>query len=432
MNTDPTLDSSCATRRSFLGRMAAAGAAVAAPGLLPSRAQGANDRLGVGFIGCGGRAGAHMDMVRRIRDGGAAVDLVACCDIYRPRVDRRKQEFGFPRSYRDHRELLADPDIDVVCVATPDHWHAGHATDAVKAGKHVYCEKPVSHWSQFEATKQLADAVAAAKVAFVCSTQALSDPVWRQMKKLVAEGVIGQPVHAETGFFRTGDWGERGMPVDDPNAKPGPDLDWEAFLGPDRPQRPFSVDRFFRWRLFEDYAGGPATDLYPHCLAQVMDVLGLGFPETVTGLAGTFRYPDPLREVPDTFQLLAQFPNKVALTVQGTQANDFQSTPRRGAGQRCPVIRGWEGALTLEGNREIVFHPAEGSSKQPQKIPIEGGEDNVALWRNLLDAARAGSKETWSPMDLAFRTQTVLQMAMLSSRAGKVCRFDAAQRAVLV
>jgi hypothetical protein len=139
-----------------------------------------------------------------------------------------------------------------------------------------------------------------------------------------------------------------------------------------------------------------------------------------------------MREVPDTFSLLAQFPNKVALTVQGTQANDFESTPRRGAGQRCPIIRGWDGALAIEGNREIVFYPTEGSNKQPKKIPIEGNEDNVALWRNLLEAAKTGSKETWSPMDLAFRTQTVLQMAMLSSRAGKVAKFDAQNRNVVV
>ena len=412
--------------------MAAAGVAVTAPTILPARAQGANDRLGVGFISCGGRAGSHMSMVRGIRDAGGAVDLVACCDIYGPRVERRKKEFGFPKTYRDHKELLADPDVDVVCIATPDHWHAYHALDAVKAGKSVYCEKPISHWSQFEATKQLADAVAASKVAFVCGTQALSDPAWKQMKKLVADGLIGQPVQAETGFFRVGDWGERGMPVDDPKAQPGPDLNWEAFLGIDRPKRPFSVDRFFRWRMFEDYAGGPVTDLYPHCLAQVMDILNLGFPETVTGMAGILRYPDPMREVPDTFSLLAQFPNKVALTVQGTQANDFESTPKRGAGQRCPIIRGWDGALAIEGNREIVFYPTEGSNKQPQKIPIEGNEDNVALWRNLLEAAKTGSKETWSPMDLAFRTQTVLQMAMLSSRAGKVAKFDAQNRTVVV
>lgn len=430
-----TPSDSALSRRRFLGQSAALGAYIATTSLARAQNTGAAKLLGVGFIGCGGRAGAHLHMARQLRDEHKLpLDLVACCDIYRPRREKFKQAGGLANDYDSYHKLLADPAVDLVCISTPDHQHASQALAAVQAGKHVYCEKPISHWSQFEATRALADATAASKVAFVCGTQAMSDPAWMEMKKLVQSGLIGQPIHAETGFFRTGDWGERGMPIDDPNAKPGPDLDWEAFLAPDRPKVEFSVDRLFRWRLFEDYAGGPVTDLYPHSLAPVVDILNLSCPERVSGIGSVSRYPYELRSVPDTFHLMAQFPNGLSLTMEGSQGNDFQGTPARGAGQRTPIIRGWDGTLTIDpNNREILFRATAGSPKKPavQKFPIPGGENNLLLWKNLVECALEGRTDTWSPMDLAFRTQTILQMAMLSHKANKTAVYNAEQRTIV-
>ncbi|MCG8512008.1 MAG: Gfo/Idh/MocA family oxidoreductase, partial [Rhodospirillales bacterium] len=263
------------TRRRFMHSAAVGAAAlgVATP-LRGVRAQvnGANERIGVGFIGCGGRAGSHMNMLTHLRDREKMnIQFVAVCDAYRPRMERAKQRIKAEKSYMDYRELLADKDVDLVCIATPDHWHAQQAIDALEAGKHVYCEKPVSHWTQFDLTKKLYETSKQSNAVFQLGTQAMSDGAWHQMKKLVQDGLIGQPIHGETGFFRVGDWGERGMHIDDANVKPGKDLDWKLWLG-DRPRVPHSVDRQFRWRLFMDYAGGPSTDLYPHCLTQVIDI----------------------------------------------------------------------------------------------------------------------------------------------------------------
>ena len=426
-------------RRQFIGQTAATLAALAAaPGFARAQTPAPSNtrRLGVGFIGCGGRSESHFQMVSKLRDDlKMPVDIVACCDLYRPRREEKKRKYQVKTAHDTHQKLLEDPAVDVVCIATPDHHHASQALAAVKAGKHVYCEKPISHWSQFEATRTLADAVATAKTAFVCGTQAMTDPAWKKMKELIRAGAIGQPIQAEVGFFRTGDWGERGMPIDDPNAKPGPDLDWEAFLAPDRPKVPFSVDRWFRWRLFADYAGGPVTALYPHCLAQVVDMLDLKFPEKVAAIGGIYRYPYELRDVPDTLQLIAEYPKGLALSLNGTQGNDWQTTPQRGAGQRCPVIRGWDGTLFVDpNNREIVFRATGGSSKPKalERFPIEGSEDNLMLWKNLIDCALAGRTDTWSPMNLAFRTQTLLQMAMASHLHGKTIRFDLVKREMII
>jgi len=428
-------DSESKNRKPLSRRQFVKGAVAAAATFGIGRsAYAANERVGVGFIGCGGRGGSHMNCIRYLRDQQKApVELVAACDVYRPRLKGKMDAFGIPKGYADHRELLADPAVDIVCISTPDHQHGYQAIDAINAGKDVYCEKPVTHWRQFELTKRLAETVQRSDRVFQLGTQGMSDSVWHQMKKLVQEdGLIGQPLFGETGFFRIGDWGERGMPVDDPNAKPGEDLNWEAFLG-DAPKREFSVDRFFRWRLFEDYAGGPVTDLYPHCLTQVVDILNVGFPDTVVATAGIHRYDYKLRDVPDTINLLAQYPEKLTIAVLGTQGNDHNTTELRGAGRRQPVIRGWDGTLTIHKNKEILFTPVHvKGAKKPVRIPIERPENQIDFWKNLLDCCSTRNKQTWSPMDLAFRTQTVLQMAALSAHEGRVARFDnKAQKIVL-
>jgi predicted dehydrogenase len=423
------------SRRQFLKSSAAVGAAGVSwrLGRAAEIAPGPNERLGVGFIGAGSRGAGHMREVKAAAEKhGFPLDLVAVCDAYRPRVLEAQRVHGFPGGYMDYRELLADPNVDVVAIATPDHHHGHHALAAIRAGKDVYCEKPVTHWSQFELTRELADTVAKSDRVFQLGTQAMSDSVWHQMKELVAEGVIGQPIFGETGFFRIGDWGERGMPILDPDVKPGPDLDWKAFLG-DAPEQPFSVDRYFRWRLFEDYAGGPATDLYPHSMTQVVDILGVGFPDSVVALGGIHRYEYELREVPDTFNLIAQYPEQVTISVIGTQGNDFQGTGQRGSGQRQPVIRGWDGTLTIHENREIVFTPIrQEGAKKPRRWPIDHGEDLVEHWRNFFDCILSRSQATNSPMELAFRTQAVLHMAMLASRSGRTARFDHEKREIVL
>jgi predicted dehydrogenase len=415
------------TRRGFLSTAAATGAALAL-GAAPRRARGANERLGVGFIGVGGRGNAHLEYIHWLKtQANDPVEIVAVCDVYRPRLEKAAEGYK-AKPYMDYHELLADPKVDIVCIATPDHHHGYQAIDAMKAGKDVYCEKPVTHWRQFDLIKQLAQVAKSSGRVFQLGTQGMSDGAWHQMKKLVKDGAIGQPLFGETGFFRTGDWGERGMPVDDANAKPGKDLDWEAFLG-DAPKRDFNVDRFFRWRLFEDYAGGPATDLYPHCLTQVIDILGVTFPKTVVATGGIHRYEYELREVPDTFNMLADYPEKITVSVIGTQANDFQGTGARGSGQRTPIIRGWDGALTVQGKEIVLTYNGE-LKKEPKRFPIEKGEDMIEHWRNFLSGCRAHDPKTWSPAELAYHVQTALIMASLAWRKGKVARFDAASQRI--
>ncbi len=427
-------DSPSTTRRDFLktsGLLAAASTLGPTLYAAESPAPG-KDMLGVGVIGAGGRGSFHLQQLKALKDQGEPLEIIAVCDVYKPRLEKAATQYG-ARAYSSHQALLADKNVDVVCIATCDHLHGRQAIDAIQAGKDVYCEKPVTHWSQFELTRQLLDVVNASDRVFQLGTQGMADSAWHQMKQLVKEGLIGQPLYGETGYFRTGDWGERGMPVDDPDARPGDNLDWEAFLG-DAPRKPFSIDRFFRWRLFMDYAGGPVTDLYPHSLTQVIDILGVGMPDCVAGIGAIQRYPYELREVPDTFSLIAHYPEEVSIAVMGTQGNDYQTTAPRGAGGRSPVIRGWDGTLTIDpGNKEIVFTPIQVKGAKPfQRFAIERPEYMHEYWKHFLACCRTRTRKTWSPMDLAFRTQTVLQMAMLGWQSGKIARYDKAKREILI
>lgn len=408
------------SRRGFMQRASAAAVAAGALAAAPRRAAaGPNGRMGVAVIGTGGRGNSHLQALKHIQKSDKNIQIVAVCDTYRPRMERAAKEYDV-KGYMDHRELLADPAVDAVCIATPDHVHGYQAIDAARAKKHVFCEKPVTHWRQFGLTKQLAQEVKAAGMTFQLGTQGMSDSAWHQIGQLVREGLIGQPIHAECGYFRVGDWGERGMPIDDPNVQPGPDLNWEAFLG-DSPKRDFDVSRYFRWRMYEDYAGGPCTDLFPHVLTPVAAMMGAKLPSLAVATGGKFRYEE--REVPDTFNMLVDYPENFTIAVMGTQGNDYQASENRGSASRVPVIRGWDGALTVQGN-DIVFHPAHGSEKKEQRIRVERGENLLHHFQNFIACARAGSQDTFSPVELAYHVQTALIMAYYSLRESKAVRFD--------
>jgi predicted dehydrogenase len=419
------------TRRHFMKQtasVAAVGLAAGTARKAVAQASSANERLGVGVIGVGGRGTGHANTWKWLAENGGNVEIVAVCDVYRPRVDRAVERFG-GKGYMDHRELLADPNVDIVSIATPDHHHAPQAIDAMLAGKDVYCEKPLTHWSQFEAGKRLAQVAKETERVFQLGTQGMSDGAWWQMRQLVQDGLIGRPLHAECGYFRVGDWGERGMPIEDANAKPGKDLNWEAFLG-DRPKRDFDVSRFFRWRMYEDYAGGPSTDLFPHSFTPVATALDLQAPGYAVATGGIHRYPisevpDEFteREVPDTFNMLVDYPGGITVAILGTQGNAHQGTGARGAGGRIPILRGWEGTLTLQGN-EIVYDASGTCKKESKRFPIEHGENMGEYFRKFAECCRNRDVNTESPAQRAYHAQTALIMGYLALREGKTVRFD--------
>ena len=296
-------------------------------------------------------------------------------------------------------------------------------------GKDIYCEKPFTHWRQFAALKRAVAEVKRNNTIFQLGTQGMTDGAWHQARKLIEDGLIGQPIHAECGMFRDSDWGERGMPIDDKNAKPGADLNWNAFLG-DAPRRKFDVSRFFRWRLYEDYSGGSgdrrvsaqlhAGRLHDEC--RVPELRGRQRRRLSLARARCARQFQPLRRLPAEDD--PRRPRHVRQRLQRRRR------PARFRGAHA-VLRGWEGALTFQGN-EIVYIPCTGAKRQAQKFPIEHGENAVDHWDNLLTCVRNRDPKTNSPIDLAFQVQTTLIMAMWSLKHRKVARFDTRRQEIVI
>jgi predicted dehydrogenase len=423
MTTKSSLPSGV-SRRKFIQTTAAS--AAAAPlfystfTIAGDRAKGANERIGVGFIGTGSRCQtAHLPICLENKQQGVC-DTVAVCDVYAPRVEEAAKKTG-GKIYRNFHDLLADPNVDAVCIATPDRHHAPQAIAAVEAGKDVYCEKPLTHWSQFDLARRLGEAAAKHKKIVQVGTQYVADDAYAEIRKLLRDGYIGKPVHVQLGFFRRGDWGER-MPVPDPNAKPGPDLDWEQFLG-DAPKVEFSVSRFFQWRMFWDYAGGPATDLLVHMFTPVFCVLELGYPQRVMGGGGTFQYN---REVPDQCNIIADYPGGPSIVMLNSLSNHVSTKT---------IIRGTEGIIDweqLDQGKTKGARIVRLDKKEPEKfIPWHGMGDTAKLWSNFFDCVKSRQKP-FSPIGLAVKVQAPLNMAILSHRTSKVAAFDLEKQRIVI
>jgi len=415
------------SRRDFVraSARAAAGVSVAAafPGIARGRVLGANDRIGVGFIGVGGRGAGHVGMVQRLRQGGEDVRVAAVCDVIRYRLNECVKASG-AKGYMKHTELLADPDVDVVCIATPDRLHVPQALDAIRAGKDVYCEKPMGHWTQFNLSRQFYEETVRLKRVVQVGNQGNSSPAWQKVKEFVQQGTVGRVQLVNAGFYRYGDWGER-MPIVDPEAKPGPDLDWEAFLG-DAPKVPFTVQRFFSWRKYLDYAGGPCTDLLPHLFTPFASALGLKFPSRAVASGGIFKYTTYDREVPDTFNMCLDYPEKLSVVVVSTLANDYVSEP---------AIHGDEGTLTLQNPGEwnagidsITLVPRKGERRV---FPMQKGDTTAAHWKNFIQCVRTRERPV-SDVEFGLNVQAALNMALLAFLNKKVARFDFEKKQIVL
>jgi len=249
----------------------------------------------------------------------------------------------------------------------------------------------------------------------------VADDAYAEIRKLIKEGIVGKIVHIHAGYFRRGDWGER-MAIPDPKAQPGPDLDWEQFLG-DAPRHPFSVSRFFQWRLYWDYAGGPSTDLLVHVFTPIFCMLDLDFPERVMGGGGTFQYH---REVPDQCNILADYAGGPSVVLMNSLSN-FTGIKT--------ILRGTDGliefaAIGEHDNQGVRIVPAAKGSKE-LFIPWKGAGDTSKLWANFLKCVKTRERP-YSPIDIAVRVQAPLNMGILSHRENKVAHFDKQKQQIVL
>lgn len=259
----------------------------------------ANDKIKIGLIGSG--IIGHYDTDTALKVDG--VELVAVCDLYDGRLERAKEKWGKSLFItRDYRELLAKKDIDAVLICTPDHWHQKIAIDALNAGKHVYCEKPM--------VQKISEGMAlvntqkkTGKVFQVGSQRASSVAIW-EAKKILDQGTIGELTYVEAFCDRSetkGAW-NYSIPLD---ASPST-IDFDTFLG-HAPKVPFSAERFFRWRNFKDYGTGAAGDLIVHLLTGIHTITESKGPNKIFSLAELNFWKDG-RDAYDLINALMDYP----------------------------------------------------------------------------------------------------------------------------
>ncbi len=301
------------TRRTFLRSLGTAATALSASRLLaapPSRPAASLQRthsptddraITVALIGAGGMGMVDMKTaltIPNVRIGGV-------CDLYSGRLEKAKETWG-PDLFvtRDHTDLLKRPDIDAVIIGTPDHWHARISIDALEAGKHVYCEKPMVH-SVDEGQAVIKAWKRSGKV-FMVGSQGLSSLGNEKARQLLAEGAIGDLNYAEGFWARHSPLGAWQYPIPD-DASPDT-VDWDRFIATTT-KRPFDAMRFFRWRNYLDYGTGMSGDLFVHLFSSLHFITNSPGPDQILATGG-LRYWKDGREVPDVLVGTFNYPER--------------------------------------------------------------------------------------------------------------------------
>ncbi len=240
-----------------------------------------NDKVRIGLIGSG--IIGHYDTDTALRVPG--VELVAVCDLYDGRLERAKEKWGKDIfTTRDYREILAKKDIDAVLICVPDHWHSRISIDALHAGKHVYCEKPMV--KNISEGHDVINAHKKSGKVFQVGSQKASSLGILEAKKYFQQGLIGDLTYVEAVCDRSdarGAW-QYSIPTD---ASPQ-NIDFDKFLG-NAPKVPFDPVRFFRWRNYKEYGTGVGGDLFVHLLTGLHTITGSLGPDKIFAL-GAINY----------------------------------------------------------------------------------------------------------------------------------------------
>ena len=232
---------------------------------------------------------------------------------------------------KDYRRLLDLPEVDVVCIATPDHWHAKMSIDAAVAGKDVYCEKPMT--KTIDEAHAVVDAMQKHNRVMTVGVQSMADPRWREANDLIKTGEIGHVAQAQTSYYRNSIvgqwryyrlWKEHESEDDRLGHVPRPQLRDQrrpaARPGPE--EMPFDRAVFAQWRCYWPFGGGMFTDLFVHQTTHMISAMGVRYPARVVGGGGLYLEYDG-RDVPDVATIVADYDEGCQLVITATMINDY-------------------------------------------------------------------------------------------------------------
>jgi len=348
-------------RRNFLR------SASALTALSYSRVKGANDRPQLGLVGCGDRGRYDMGNFQK-----ANVDVVALCDIYGEQIRHARQKAANARDFTDHRALLDLKEVDIALIATPDHWHAQIAIDALNAGKDVYIEKPLTRTIE-EGPRIVKAARVNGRVCQVGMQQRSGQHYIQAKHEYFDTNKLGKITLARTWWHGNG-YHLRRAP--ESLATQPADLDWAHFLGPLK-WRDYDPQQYFNWRAYLDFGGGQVTDLFTHWIDVVHMFMGQDGPISASAAGGVYKYKDG-RTAPDTINVLLEYPTEFTATFEATLVPGIQ-----GEGVE---ICGTDGRLWIDRGR-YEFHPV-GRGAQPVIVRAFSNIDQDHV-NNFLDCVRS-------------------------------------------
>ncbi len=326
------------SRRSLFAR-AAAGAVVYRAVGAPAQAQTKGD-VALGFIGSGIRGKGLIDEFKEV----PGVRGIMVADIYDGAQQRAKEQLGDSiLTTKDYRRVLDNKDIQAVVIATPDHLHLQMVLDALSAGKHVYCEKPLT-WTHSEG-KKIMDAVQKSGKLLQVGSQGKTTTIVAKAREIIASGQIGKVNMVRLSEHRNTAEGAWVYPV--PPDASEKTIDWPRFIGKTQMKK-FDPKIFFRWRCWWEYSGGVATDLFVHQFTTLHEMLNVAHPASAASFGGIVKWNDG-RTVPDVLQSILQYPEGFVVDLYVNLANGSN----RGRGI---WVMGSEGTLQL-GDGGLTVYP---------------------------------------------------------------------------
>jgi predicted dehydrogenase len=408
----------------------------------PAKPVAANDHLQFALIGAG---------IQGMNDTKAAVQvpgvkLVAVADCYNGRLERSKELWGDDVfTTRDYHEILARKDIDAVIVATPDHWHKQASVDAIKAGKDVYCEKPMIH--AYPEGPEMIETARATNRIIQIGSQRVSSVLYAKAKERLAAGAIGKLNMVTAHWDRNSSLGAWNYTIP-PDASPET-CDWLRFLG-NAPKIPFSAEQFFQWRKWKAYGSGVAGDLFVHLFSGTHFVTGAHGP--TQGMAtGALRYWNDGRDSLDVMMGLFDYNEGFNLSLRvnfvdgGEESESLVFTGDEGTMeigwtwvQVNRVPRQKEPGLTIETFPKATQAKIEADYRQkyprkhPEGQPPVGAEKFVAPagysdqydhFKNFFASVRS-RKPVVEDAVFGYRAAGAALLSNLSIQRGEVVKWD--------
>lgn len=402
------------TRRSFLAKTAAGVAATTALTSSASRAAGANERVRVGVIGCGGQGKAHINSLVSLDDA----DLVYVCDVDAERREKAVAMSGGAKGVEDLRTILDDPSIEAVTIATPDHWHAPAALLAIEAGKHVYVEKPCSH--NIREGRMLLDAARKNNKVVQHGTQSRTSPGIRAAVEMLHNGAIGDVLLA-----RCWNWQRRNDIGHATPSAPPAGVDYDLWVGPAE-MVPFQANRFhYNWHWWHNFGCGGIGNDGIHELDYTLWGLGVSTNPTTISAVGNKYYFDDDQEFPDMQQVSFEFAGegdevgkrKMLVYEQRLWSTNYPFNVDAGA-----EFFGTKGRMFLSkrGKFQIL---AERNQPVDTKLTESTTPSVAAHQQNWIDCIRSGEHPN-ADIAIAHRTATSVHLGNIATRVNRTLSFD--------